>query len=189
MFEKILKAKHWQIFILIYGFPGSFILIVGMMQELGFDPKFSLLFFPILLLSSIIPLFLMFWTIGIKLNKKVPSAVNLNIKRFKIAFFVPLIYILSLISYLLFSLFYNNLLNRIDFGIILKIILFGVIVIFAFLSIYSMFYMFYFCAKTIRSIELKREAVFSEFNGEFLLFWFYIVGVWILQPKLNDIVN
>lgn len=189
MFEKILKAKHWQMFILIYGFPGSYILIVGMMQELGIDPKFNLFVFPILLLFSIIPLFLMFWSIGIKLNKKAPSHVKINLKKFKIAFFVPLIYILTLISYLLFSLFYNNILNEINLGVILKIILFGMILIFAFLSIYSMFYMFYFCAKTIRSIELKREAVFSEFNGEFLLFWFYIVGVWILQPKLNDIVN
>ena len=52
--------------------------------------------------------------------------------------------------------------------------------------VFCTFYQFWFIAKTIKSAQLKREAVFSEFVGEFFLVWFYPIGVWILQPMVKD---
>jgi hypothetical protein len=37
----------------------------------------------------------------------------------------------------------------------------------------------------VKTIELQREVTFSDFAGEFFLIWFYPVGIWIIQPKVN----
>jgi hypothetical protein len=47
----------------------------------------------------------------------------------------------------------------------------------------------YFAAKTLKTVELKREATFSDFVGEFFLIWFNFIGIWILQPKINKIIQ
>jgi hypothetical protein len=44
-------------------------------------------------------------------------------------------------------------------------------------------------AKTIKTVELQREVNFSEFIGEFFMIWFYFIGIWILQPKINRMVK
>ena len=40
-------------------------------------------------------------------------------------------------------------------------------------------------AKTIKTAEQKRKLDFGDFAGEFFLMWFFMIGVWILQPKIN----
>jgi bacteriorhodopsin len=60
------------------------------------------------------------------------------------------------------------------------------------LHLFSMFYIFYtlyFAAKTVKTVELQREVTFSDFAGEFFLIWFYPVGVWIIQPKVNKMIE
>lgn len=51
------------------------------------------------------------------------------------------------------------------------------------------FYCFYVTAKTIKSVELQREATFSDFIVEFVLVWFFFIGVWLLQPRINKMVD
>ena len=58
------------------------------------------------------------------------------------------------------------------------------------LHLFSMFCIFhsaYFVAKTIKIAELQRKVGFSDFLGEFFLLWFYIIGIWVLQPKVNKL--
>ncbi|KAB2813889.1 hypothetical protein [Phaeocystidibacter luteus] len=40
-------------------------------------------------------------------------------------------------------------------------------------------------ARAIRSIEVGRRVSAGEVVGEFFLNWFFFIGVWILQPKIN----
>jgi hypothetical protein len=54
-------------------------------------------------------------------------------------------------------------------------------------SLFAIFYSMYFAAKTVKSVELQREVIFSDFIAEFFLIWFFPIGVWILQPKLNKL--
>jgi hypothetical protein len=67
--------------------------------------------------------------------------------------------------------------------------IFTVIVPIHLFSMFCIFYTIYFVAKTIKTVELKREVKFGDFAGEFFLLWFYPVGVWILQPKLNKMIK
>jgi hypothetical protein len=58
--------------------------------------------------------------------------------------------------------------------------------------IYVMFGLFHFgmiSAKTLTTIELKREVTFSDYAVNFFLFTLLLpVGIWILQPKINRLI-
>jgi len=165
-----LKAKHWQIFVLMFGVPILFELFVSgcIIEFLG---SFSIAM--LLMFLFITMVLTWFWSIGVGLHKFLPVNHNLNLKKFKIFVFIPIVYTLIL----LFGTPIDGIINNL---LILSLHLF---------SMFCMFYMIYHCAKTIRSIEINKEAVFSDYVGEFFLLWFYIVGIWILQPKINKIYS
>lgn len=58
-----------------------------------------------------------------------------------------------------------------------------------FFSMCCIFYCLYFVAKTIKTVELQREVKFSDFAGEFFMIWFYPIGIWLIQPKINKMME
>jgi len=50
-------------------------------------------------------------------------------------------------------------------------------------------YPWYFSAKTIKLAELQKTVNFVEFIGDFSLFWFLPIGIWVLQPRINELVK
>ena len=58
-----------------------------------------------------------------------------------------------------------------------------------FLSIFGTFFIIYQTAKIYKTAELKRKVKFKDFIGEFFLFGFYFIGIWILQPKINKLIE
>ena len=42
---------------------------------------------------------------------------------------------------------------------------------------------------TMDSVELQREVSFSDFAGEFFMIWFFPIGIWIVQPKVNKMIE
>jgi hypothetical protein len=74
-------------------------------------------------------------------------------------------------------------------NIAIKAILFGFIFILHLLSMFGIFYSLYFVAKTIKTVELQTKVSFSDFAGEFLLIWFFPIGIWVVQPKINKMIN
>jgi len=53
------------------------------------------------------------------------------------------------------------------------------------LSVGCSIYTYYHTAKTIKLVEKGNTQRKPEFIGEFFLIWFYFIGVWILQPRIN----
>lgn len=185
MTDYFLKAKHWQLFILMVGLPFLFQIITIIYVIVTDNPLFALSTFPIFMLLYVFIFFGWFWSIGYGLHKFLPENHNLNLKKFIIFFFSPLVYI----TLLMFSMMYFGVFNEFPppddmIGISLAVI--APLHLFA---MYCMFYMLYFCAKTIKTIELNREVEFADYAGEFFLIWFYIIGIWILQPKINRIYS
>lgn len=187
MIEKFLKAKHWQLFILILGIPVLF--QVGMMImmfsnfSVGTEPDPAMMFnymkfFPIMMLVFAGGLFGWFWSVAIGLQRKVPEGINMKVKKFKLFFFIPLVYIL------LFMGFFAITITRGDFSPLI----FAVIVPLHLFSMFCIFYTLYFVAKTFKTVQLQREVTFSDFGGEFFMIWFYPVGIWIMQPKINKMI-
>ena len=192
MIEKLLRAKHWQLFVATFGtvFVGQLIIMSFAFGSDG-DPKniaSAFAFFPIIL--AIVLYVQMGWQYGLifKLKDKINSPLNLPYKRIKAFFFIPIGYFVILL-FLMFILFSNVFTPGFRpgagfFGII------ALMVPLHFFSIFCMFHTMYFAAKTVKIVEMKKENVtFNDFAGEFFLIWFYPIGVWILQPKVNKLMN
>lgn len=192
-----LKAKHWQLFLLMVGVPlVSQIYIYARiwlvesvpsteMENNGFtqvlDEKFiQFEWFPLVMLGFGLLFFGWLWALAIGLQKWVPVEAKMKTTRFKIFFFIPLVYFLFMVTAMssLFSVdaesFFLNL------GVIVAII-----VPLHLFSMFCILHIFYFAAKTIKTVELKRKVGFGDFIGEFFLLWFYFIGIWIIQPRVN----
>jgi hypothetical protein len=47
------------------------------------------------------------------------------------------------------------------------------------------FYLLYFVSKNLLLVETGKQVSFYEYAGPFFLLWFFPIGVWIVQPKVN----
>ena len=136
MTDKFLKAKHWQLFLFTFGIPIviQFIMMGLMISNLGketnTDPTmiFSYLnFFPIMMLVFLGVLFGWFWSVAIGLQSKIPENVKMKVKKFKVLFFIPMVYMLLIILFMGISM--NQLItienepNGALVGILLAIVL------------------------------------------------------------------
>jgi len=107
---------------------------------------------------------------------------------FKAFFFIPLIYITGVMTAVGFF-FNSNTLQATNEPPFWLLGAFAVIIPLHLFSMFCIFYCLYFVAKTIKTVELQREVTFSDFIGEFFLVWFHLIGVWILQPRINKFVQ
>jgi hypothetical protein len=119
-----------------------------------------------------------------------PKTLELNSTSFNVAFFFSLAYFISsliFVSFIIFELDSRNaaevlpsILVNTDFSTLIF-----TLVPIHLLALFCLFHCFYFCAKMLKTVQLQRRVNFSDFAGEFFLLWFSVIGVWILQPKIN----
>jgi hypothetical protein len=196
MINRFLKAKHWVLFLLTFGIPMVFqFVMVGLMlsnlftsqNSDSFDPFDHMKFFPLVMLIFMAVLYGWFWSIAIGLQKKVPENVKMKVKKFKFFFVFPMVYFLLIMVFFfssINSLFEQNIESH--FGIIGGLFVF--IIPLHLFAMFCIFYIFYFVAKTFKTVELQREVTFGDFAGEFFLLILYPIGVWIIQPKINKMI-
>ncbi len=53
----------------------------------------------------------------------------------------------------------------------------------------SMIKLVNFSAKAYKQYESKKDLKFSDYSSEFFLIIIMIIGIWIIQPKLNKIID
>lgn len=187
MIDKFLKAKHWQIFMLTIGLP--MLLQMAMMPMLfeGANPGLSVSLLMIITVVYVFGFFGWIWAIAIGLQTKVPADVKMKVRKFMIFLIFPLVYILFFSGFII-SVFGGNM----DLGTGNNQEMFawmmGIIFPLHIFCMFCIFYCLYFVAKTFKTVELQREVKFPDFAGEFLLFWFFPIGIWIMQPKINQMV-
>jgi hypothetical protein len=154
--------------------------------------RFFWIFIPMMLLVLVMT-FGWQWSIGSGLRNKLPNGVQMNYKLYRAFTIVPIAYFICYIGFILLmaSKLENieqtiNPLGSIQMFFSLMI---GTIILlpFGLFAIFCMYYNFYYCAKTLKSIELGREAELGDYIGYFFLFWFNFVGFWIIQPSVNKI--
>lgn len=182
MIEKFLRAKHWQIFIIIFVIPYSLQFIA--MTITKNDHERMMDFSPYIMIIFFLGLFGWFWSVATGLQSKIPIGVKMKIRKFKIFLIIPMIYIP--IAFRLFDMLFENVsqANGEPSGAMIGIS-FAIIFPLHILSIFGLLYSFYFVAKTYKTVELQREVAFSDFAGDFFLLLFFPIGVWIIQPKIN----
>ncbi len=197
MVNRFLKAKHWQLFLLVFGLPIilQFILFgymfSSMLAQTNPDPMKmmnGMRWTPLLVLPIYGIFFGWLWSIAIGLQNKIPENVKMKVKKFKVLFFIPLIYISVIMVY--FSFAFSSFIQMDQAPQVESMLgLFAVIFPLHLFSMFCIFYTLYFAAKTIKSVELQREVKFADFAGEFFMIWFYPIGIWIIQPKVNKMVG
>ena len=160
------RAKHWQLF-------GIMVLIPLLVQLIFFNSYNINLYFVIM---SFVYMFLFVWilTTGILLNRKIPESVVMNINIFKFSVIIPLIYILLFFG--LDGLFMD-----------LSRLLPNTRIFIHFLSMFCIIYSFGFVAKSLKTVEKQSKVSFGEYIGDVFLLFFFPLGIWIIQPKINNI--
>ncbi len=187
MTDILLKAKSWQIFILIFGIPMLIQIFFNPIIFSENNPMTMMKFMPVILLIVFSGFFGWFWSIATGLQRKVPQGIKMKIKRFKTFFIIPLIYIPLVFVFMGYALSDYSQTVQESSGIMTGIIV-ATIVPLHITSMFGIFYSLYFAAKTLKTVELQREVSFSEFVGEIFLLWFIPLGIWFIQPKVNKMI-
>jgi hypothetical protein len=199
--ERLLKAKHWQIFLLQVGIPlvlhiGMIIAIIITAISHQYDHQapaelftIIMVFVPLIVLISIGSLLAWQWSAGHALQRLIPEHARMKMKLFKACIIVPAIYFGLLLIILLIIM--GNVASdpehfRPDPRYLIALV---VIVPMHFFMIFSMFHNMVFVAKAIKTAELQRPVTFGDYGLEFVLNWFLFIGIWFLQPRINKLVN
>lgn len=197
MIERVLKAKHWQIFILTVGILVVYqgILLVSLFSKILKEPNLNpesivnnFKSFPVSLILFSFIHYIWFWSVAIGLQNKIPDNLKVNLKKFKLFFFIPIIYIIIL-SFLISRGFNELISGNLKENIRLIGIYAAIIIPFHFFSIFCIIYTIYCVSKIFKTALLQRETNFSDFIGEFFLIWFFPVGIWVIQPQINKLVK
>lgn len=192
--QVFLKAKHWQLFLLTTAIPVlmQMIITANMFGSLisGQAPVavFSYFkYYPLIGIPIMGVMFGWFWAIAAGLQGKIPDGTKINLKWFKISFWYCVAYLplfCAFMWYMMASLF--TTLTPPPFGMGAT---FFLIMPLHMLATFGLFYCMYIVAKIVKTVELQRPAGFGEFAAEFFMIWFYFIGVWMIQPRVNDMIK
>lgn len=197
--ERLLSAKHWQLFLATYLLPFLLYVVFAAVLFGNIDDidgnKFALglsAFMPIFFLVILVVMVVFYgwyFMVGTRLQQKIKPEHRLNTKYFKLAFFYPAVYIMLFVfGFVAFFSFAAStdpaLVADSDPSFPAPLL---VVIPLHLLAIFSMFYCMYFLAKTIVTAERQERVSGSDFVGEFFLIWFWPIGIWFLQPRINAI--
>ena len=169
---KILSAKHWQVFLIPYGVQFVAPFLVGASQNLQpFLVKIELS----LVFTLIASLFWWLWSVANTLQQFIEPSMRVSTRLFKVTFILPIIYLV--IATIYFAKIGTMPLN--DPGIMIPHVI----------SICCFLYVIGFAAKIIKLAETNRHVSLSDYFGEIFLIFFFPIGIWLLQPRINRIVK
>lgn len=183
----LLRLKHWQLFGLLIGIP-FVIQIIGILSiVLAQNQIMMFAMFPLIIISFTGVFFGWFYAMAVYLNKKLPDTVRIKLTKFKLSLLFPIVYIVFFTIFM--SGTFGNLIGGGDSNNTIQPGIFGIILPFHFFSMFCIFYCIYFCAKSIKTVELQRHVAFNDYAGEFFLICFFPIGVWFIQPRINKLFN
>lgn len=208
MFRPLLKLKHWQFFLIQVGGVVLFQIIIFATVFQNFieladshrEPQPEEVFGMMKIVFYIIPFIILFslyfrygwqWAIVKEFKDKLPQGVKIPFKRIKAFFIIP-IAIMILFIFFMFDFMFEIMADPEAFvdqkEPPVKFI--SMMLVFFPLNLFSTFCIFHnyvFTAKTLKSVELQKNVKFEDYAGDFFCIWFQIIGIWILQPKINRI--
>jgi hypothetical protein len=181
----LLRIKPWLLFVFII-MPLVFQIVTiadGIMtmaadegpeqDEMLFSSMIFLALTFIAVLVSIVIVECWLYALATRLHTKLPPDHQLKLGRFRFAFFFPIFYLIAVLCFMWFAVQSES-----------PALLFFIFP-FHFFAMGCIFYVLYFVAKSLKTVELQRRVEFGDYAGEFFLIWFFFVGVWIIQPRVN----
>lgn len=173
--QLFLRAKHWQLFLLFFGifFVGNLAAFISMSSMSALPQAFNRM--AAITAGITVPFMFCFlgwlWSTGSFCSSLVRPAQRLSLRFFRFAVVYPGLYIV-----VFFALFLS-----------IKTWALAVILPLHFFAVFCVFYDLYFVSKTLVLAETGRANSFYHYAGPFFLLWFFPVGVWIIQPRINGL--
>lgn len=164
MLRIFIKAKHWQLFIVL----------MGLMMLPMFFPKLALNVKFFFATSTLWAMLLFGWVIsvGVYANSKLPD----NLKK------TPYIALGGLLYAVLYMAVFASLLSS-------KPDAMNAILPFHLIAMAFIFYSLGYSAARLASLEKGEKPAFGDYLGYIFMFWFFPIGVWGIQPKVNQLLN
>ena len=182
--NRFLKAKSWQIFIVTIGLTVILEIIAITLIIIGRNPTVIFKIMPIMMIFFLGGFFGWLWAVAINLQEKLTADLKLKVNRFKTFLLIPIIY------FVIFFVFIDLVMSgAIENGTVTNHVIFAWIIPLHLIAVFCIFYCLYFVSKVFKTVELQRKVTFSDFAGEFLMIWFFIIGIWIIQPKINKMIE
>ena len=167
-----LRAKHWQLFIVLVG---SMFLAQTIMFSTFLSGNSSsilaLLVLPMLLMGIVF--FGWLWSISAACYKALPPKLASSPKPMQIGLIYALVYLV------LSGTFFFGPGNQLP----------SYVVVMHLLAMAAIFYSLGFTAKQLTKLEQHQNVSFFSYSGPFFLFWFFPIGVWFIQPKVNQLLG
>ena len=168
-----LRAKHWQLFLLLFVVPmvlettaAAYVpetirswkdLIPGGFVYLGLG------------FIATLCVFVWLWAMSSFLNSIQEPDVKLNLSFFRVALIYVPVYLL---------VFMAAVFSEPPAAIIVPLHLFAT---------FCIFYMFYFVAKSLVTVNKGRQVSLGEYAKPLILLCLFPIGVWSIQPRINQL--
>lgn len=180
-----LQLKHWQLFVLLIVLPlvPYVVAVVKVISSNDIKPLMQV--FPFMLIFIMTVMMGWHYSVGVKLYKKLPPEIKISLLPFRLAVIIS--YLTVLAESLIIWGYAIELIQSHDASF--NPMVFLMILPFHLLAIVGLFYILYFNARTIKTVEVQRKLTLSEYIGDFFLLWFFPIGVWFIQPRLNVLVK
>jgi hypothetical protein len=169
-----LRAKHWQIFLFVFAL--GFVVQVAVSDAImagvrspGEVGRAGLLQLGLVEALTMCIFLLWFWFLGVFLCSLVRPDLKPKIAFFRVTTIYPVLY-----AFAVPALFVS--VNPVLSGALLPLHL---------LAMTCLIYDLYFVAKCLTLAVTGKPKTFSDFAGTFFLLWFFPIGVWSIQPKVN----
>lgn len=161
--NRILKAKHWQIFIL---------LIIGLIIG-NINIETNTLLNVAFLLTGMFIYMVYPFSVGIELQEYLPKEIKLNSNLFLFN------------SFIWFLAYSATMILTDGEGTMVT----GIKVLPIFYVFYAFIHFLSFPAMTLKSIEMGKRAKFGDYIGDLFMIIFLPIGIWFLQPRIKRVIE
>src|SRR5579862_2249707 len=172
-----LRAKRWQILFLVLGIGsvgGTVALLIPLLHERSPEALFSgILPFGLVMAFCMSCQSAWLWSLGSFLNSNSRPVLRMRPTFFNFAVLFPVAYVFMFVA-----IFQATATEPLLFLAIFPL---------HFLAMFCVFCDLYFVSKSLAAVETGKLVTFPDYAGRFFLLWFFPVGVWLIQPRINQL--
>ena len=184
--EMVARLKAWQVFILLVFpmFAGQFYLM-GLMPVPGTATQppsiedLNAVIEQTMLMTFLFMVLLLGWLLSVAFaaNRRVDQSIRLD-TRFAVGFAIYATGYIALAQFI-FPKPGATPSEGLSIGLIIPLHV---------LAMFGIFYVLAFAARNIIMAERQSPVTFFDYSGPLFLMWFFPIGVWFVQPRVNRLV-
>jgi hypothetical protein len=167
MLKLFLVAKAWQIFLLLVGC----MFASAVFMSTSPDPFVGMLIGTLIFMGVWMA---WLWTIAQASNQKVDPVLRKSTRMIAVSIAYAALYVL------VSPLIWPDLEGRPGVP--------ALMVPMHLLAMVAIFYVLLFTANRLVTLDRKQKVSFFDYSGPFVLLWFFPLGVWFIQPRVNKLL-